>query len=72
MIIFLFWFPEHKATNTTSNPTVISSDPVFCLFDCLDPITTVGGGDLTEGEEVGNRGGGWHGEDKFREDKGTL
>ena len=31
-IIFPFCLSEHKATNTTTTPDVISSDPVFCLF----------------------------------------
>ena len=42
--IFSFYFPEHKATNTTATPAAISSDPVFCLFGFLVPITTRGGG----------------------------
>ena len=26
-------FLDHQATNTTATPAVISSDPVFCLFE---------------------------------------
>ena len=34
-LFFYLWFPEHKYTNTDANPSVISSDPAFCLFECL-------------------------------------
>ena len=39
-----FWFPEHKSTNTAANPSVISLDTVFCLFEYLGPILTREGG----------------------------
>ena len=41
---FPFGFPEHKATNATATTDVISVYPFFCLFECLGPITTGGGG----------------------------
>ena len=39
-LLFPFWFPEHKSTNTTATPDAISLDPVFCLFEFLGPIPT--------------------------------
>ena len=39
-----FWLPEHKTTNTTATPATISSYPVLCIFECLGPILTRGGG----------------------------
>ena len=52
-----FWSPEHKVTNTTATPAVISSYPVFCLRECFDPIPARVGGGLTEEEEFVNWGG---------------
>ena len=42
--LFPFWLPEKKSTNTTATNSTISLDPVFCLFECLGPITIREGG----------------------------